>query len=176
MIITGFFLSVISGITNPAETYLFGTVIDIFIYHSNAIIESDNTSISSLAQSFALSYSVPCDTLLQQEPSVVYNITSTASVLSFCLSKNQKIAHSIMNLACEPSSELQSEIQRIAYYLIIVALVYLPTNFLGMLFFNASAYRQTRKIRQAFYHSILHQEIGWFDVTNAKKLNSRLLE
>ena len=174
MIIVGFFFAIISGLIIPIEISLFGKILDIFIYHSNAITEVDNTSISPLAQSFALSYNVSCDTLLQQEPSVVENITNTSSIL--CLSQDHRILRNIMNMACEPGPTLQSEVQRFAYYLLIIALTYFLTTFFGMLFFNASAYRQTRRLRQTLYHSILHQEIGWFDLTDAKKLNSCLLE
>ena len=174
MIITGFFFSILSGLIIPIEIFLFGMILDIFIYHSNAISEVDNTSISSLAQSFALSYNVSCDTLLQQEPSVVESITNISSVL--CLSKDQRILQSVLNFACEPGPQLQSEILPFAFYHIILAAIYFLTTFFGTLFFNVSAYRQTRKIRQAFYDSILHQEIGWFDTIDAKKLNSRLIE
>ena len=174
MIIVGFFFAIISGLIIPIDLILFGKFLDIFIYHSNAISEVDNTSISSLAQSFALSYNISCDTLLQQEPSVVENITSTSSVL--CLSQDKRTLQNIMNMACEPGPTLQTQVQHLAYYYLIVAVTYFLTTFFGMLFFNASAYRQTRRLRQTLYHSILHQEIGWFDVTDAKKLNSCLLE
>ena len=175
MLIIGFILSIISGLAIPIEIFLFGKILDLFIYHSNAISEVDSSSISSLTQSFALSLNTSCDTLLQLEPFVVVeNITNTSSVR--CLSEEYRVLRNIMNMACEPGPTLQSEVQRIAYYDMIVAVTYFLTTFFGMLFFNVSAYRQTRKIRQAFYHSILHQEIGWFDVTDAKKFNSQLLE
>ena len=171
MLITGLLLTVIAGFAMIGDVIIFGIMVDTFIYHSNAISEVDNISITSLAQSFALSYNVSCDTLLQQEPSVVENITNISSVL--CLSKNQR---SVMSMACDPSSQLQSEIQCIAYYFITCASVYALAIFIGMLFFNISAYRQTRRVRLAFYISILHQEIGWFDVTDAKQLNNQSLE
>ena len=172
MVLIGFFLSIISGLILSIDFFLLGEIMDIFVYHSNAISEVDNTSISSLAQSLALSYNVSCDTLLQQDYLLVQNITNTSS----CLSQNPKFLDSVLNMACEPRSRLQSEIQHIAYFYIVIAFVDVLATFIGMMFFNISAYRQTRTIRQAFYRSILYQEIGWFDVTDPKELNSRLIE
>ena len=36
--------------------------------------------------------------------------------------------------------------------------------------------RQTRKIRQLFFRSIMRQEIGWFDVHHMGELNTRMSE
>lgn len=39
-----------------------------------------------------------------------------------------------------------------------------------------AAGRQVRRIRQQFFHAIMRQEVGWFDVNDAGELNTRLIE
>ncbi|KAM4706234.1 ATP-binding cassette sub-family B member 5-like [Rhinophrynus dorsalis] len=43
-------------------------------------------------------------------------------------------------------------------------------------FWVLAAARQTRKMRKEFFHSILSQEISWFDVTKSGELNTRLTD
>ncbi|KAG8443724.1 hypothetical protein GDO86_009046 [Hymenochirus boettgeri] len=39
-----------------------------------------------------------------------------------------------------------------------------------------SAARQTRKMRESFFHSVLSQEMSWFDITKSGELNTRLTD
>uniref|UniRef100_A0A4W3JHM0 ATP-binding cassette, sub-family B (MDR/TAP), member 4 n=1 Tax=Callorhinchus milii TaxID=7868 RepID=A0A4W3JHM0_CALMI len=43
-------------------------------------------------------------------------------------------------------------------------------------FWALAAARQTKKMRSAFFHAVLHQEIGWFDVNEIGELNTRLTD
>ena len=43
-------------------------------------------------------------------------------------------------------------------------------------FWMIASERQSHRIRQKFFHNILRQNIGWFDVHEAGELNTRLSE
>uniref|UniRef100_A0A8D0GSX1 ATP-binding cassette sub-family B member 5 n=1 Tax=Sphenodon punctatus TaxID=8508 RepID=A0A8D0GSX1_SPHPU len=47
-------------------------------------------------------------------------------------------------------------------------------GYLQISFWVLAAARQTKKIRKAFFHAILGQDISWFDVSNSGELNTRL--
>ena len=174
MMVSGFCLSVVAGLAFPLSWLLFGKIVDAFIYHNTVTREVDNTTVSLLAQSQAQSLNMSCDTLVHQDSSVLDNISDINPIR--CLSNNQATRQHIANFACEPSSQLQSEILVIALYYLGVAAVNLLTAFTGSLLFTLSASRQTQKIREAFYHSILHQDISWFDTSNTSELSNRLVE
>ena len=174
MIVSGFFLSMVAGLAVPLSWLLFGKIVDTFIYHNTVTQEVNNTTISLLVQSHAQSLNTSCDELLHQDMFVLENISDVNTIR--CLSSSQAIRQNIANFACEPNSQLQSEILIYSLYYLVLAAVNLVTALLGSLFFNLSASRQTREIREAFYHAILHQEIGWFDTSNTSELNNRLVE
>uniref|UniRef100_A0A673T6P4 ATP binding cassette subfamily B member 4 n=1 Tax=Suricata suricatta TaxID=37032 RepID=A0A673T6P4_SURSU len=52
----------------------------------------------------------------------------------------------------------------------------LVAAYIQVSFWTLAAGRQIRKIRQEFFHAILRQEIGWFDVSDATELNTRLTD
>ena len=58
----------------------------------------------------------------------------------------------------------------------IIAAVVFVTSFFQILLFQSSCEKQVSRIRLKFYHSILKQEIGWFDATPSGGLSSRLSE
>jgi ABC-type multidrug transport system fused ATPase/permease subunit len=41
---------------------------------------------------------------------------------------------------------------------------------------HAAAYNQSERIRARLLHSILHQDIGWFDLQDAGEFSTRLVE
>ncbi|XP_063781235.1 ATP-binding cassette sub-family B member 5-like [Pseudophryne corroboree] len=61
------------------------------------------------------------------------------------------------------------------YYAGIGAAVIIFGYFQVSLWVLAAA-RQTRKMRKLFFHSVLSQEMSWFDVTKSGELNTRLTE
>uniref|UniRef100_A0A8C4Y5L4 ABC-type xenobiotic transporter n=1 Tax=Gopherus evgoodei TaxID=1825980 RepID=A0A8C4Y5L4_9SAUR len=48
--------------------------------------------------------------------------------------------------------------------------------YMQVAFWTLAAGRQIKKIRQHFFHSIMRQEIGWFDVNDVGELNTRLID
>ncbi|XP_061918767.1 ATP-dependent translocase ABCB1-like isoform X1 [Entelurus aequoreus] len=61
------------------------------------------------------------------------------------------------------------------YFSIIGALV-LVAAYMQFAFFTISAAWQVQRIRKRFFHSIMRQDIGWFDVNDTEELNTHLTE
>lgn len=174
MIATGFVFAIVSGLTLPAQIALYGQMLDIFLYHHIATVEVNNTSIAALAQSATTLLNKTCNSTAVVESGIFEPFRNSSRLL--CEAQNQQIFDNIVNFACDPDSQLQGEVRVFSYYFLILASCTLVGTFLGTLFWNVSAYRQTRRIRQTLYLSILHQEVGWFDVNNSNELVNRLVE
>uniref|UniRef100_A0A672U8N1 ATP binding cassette subfamily B member 1 n=1 Tax=Strigops habroptila TaxID=2489341 RepID=A0A672U8N1_STRHB len=65
---------------------------------------------------------------------------------------------------------------RYAYYYSGIAAGVLLAAYVQTAFWTLAAGRQIKKIRQNFFHAIMRQEIGWFDVNDVGELNTRLLD
>ncbi|NXN74660.1 MDR1 protein, partial [Himantopus himantopus] len=65
---------------------------------------------------------------------------------------------------------------RYAYYYSAIAAGVLLAAYVQTSFWTLAAGRQIKKIRENFFHAIMRQEIGWFDVNDVGELNTRLLD
>ncbi|KFP39961.1 Multidrug resistance protein 1, partial [Chlamydotis macqueenii] len=65
---------------------------------------------------------------------------------------------------------------RYAYYYSAIAAGVLLAAYIQTSFWTLAAGRQIKKIREKFFHAIMRQEIGWFDVNDAGELTTRLLD
>ncbi|XP_021545509.1 phosphatidylcholine translocator ABCB4 isoform X3 [Neomonachus schauinslandi] len=75
-----------------------------------------------------------------------------------------------------PGRILEEEMTRYAYYYSGLGAGVLVAAYIQVSFWTLAAGRQIRKIRQEFFHAILRQEIGWFDVSDTTELNTRLTD
>ncbi|XP_034876370.1 phosphatidylcholine translocator ABCB4 isoform X2 [Mirounga angustirostris] len=75
-----------------------------------------------------------------------------------------------------PGRILEEEMTRYAYYYSGLGAGVLVAAYIQVSFWTLAASRQIRKIRQEFFHAILRQEIGWFDVSDTTELNTRLTD
>ncbi|XP_039075916.1 phosphatidylcholine translocator ABCB4 isoform X3 [Hyaena hyaena] len=75
-----------------------------------------------------------------------------------------------------PGRILEEEMTRYAYYYSGLGAGVLVAAYIQVSFWTMAAGRQIRKIRQEFFHAILRQEIGWFDVSDTTELNTRLTD
>uniref|UniRef100_A0A2K6S200 Phosphatidylcholine translocator ABCB4 n=2 Tax=Saimiri boliviensis boliviensis TaxID=39432 RepID=A0A2K6S200_SAIBB len=71
---------------------------------------------------------------------------------------------------------LEEEMTRYAYYYSGLGAGVLVAAYIQVSFWTLAAGRQIRKIRQKFFHAILRQEIGWFDINDTTELNTRLTD
>ena len=150
MIIVGTVMAVAAGVVRLVHILFFGEVIDQFVFYdlaTNPAIQS-NSSANQTAY-FCLESSSGQDI--------------TANLLLF------------VNTG-DPDATLLREISHYSLYYLGLGGGFFIAAYLATILWNTSAYRQTRKMRIAFYHSILRQEIGWFDVTEANELSTRLAE
>ncbi|XP_054670399.1 ATP-dependent translocase ABCB1-like [Grus americana] len=72
--------------------------------------------------------------------------------------------------------KLEENMTRYAYYYSAIAAGVLLAAYIQTSFWTIAAGRQIKKIRENFFHAIMRQEIGWFDVNDVGELNTRLLD
>ncbi|XP_008760919.1 phosphatidylcholine translocator ABCB4 isoform X1 [Rattus norvegicus] len=75
-----------------------------------------------------------------------------------------------------PGRILEEEMTRYAYYYSGLGGGVLLAAYIQVSFWTLAAGRQIRKIRQKFFHAILRQEMGWFDIKGTTELNTRLTD
>nr|XP_020843129.1 multidrug resistance protein 1 isoform X2 [Phascolarctos cinereus] len=69
---------------------------------------------------------------------------------------------------------LEAEMTTYALYYTGLGFGVLVASYVQVAGWTLAAGRQVKKIRQNFFHSIMRQEIGWFDVHDVGELNTRL--
>lgn len=65
---------------------------------------------------------------------------------------------------------------RYAYYYSGIGAGVLFAAYIQVSFWTLAAGRQIKRIRQEFFHAVMRQEIGWFDVNDVCELNTRIIE
>ncbi|XP_078107980.1 ATP-dependent translocase ABCB1 isoform X1 [Sander vitreus] len=74
------------------------------------------------------------------------------------------------------NSTLQEDMTTFAIYYSIMGFVVVVAAYGQVALWSLSAGRQGTRIRKLFFHSIMKQDIGWFDVTEIAELNTRLTD
>uniref|UniRef100_A0A3B1KG44 ABC transmembrane type-1 domain-containing protein n=1 Tax=Astyanax mexicanus TaxID=7994 RepID=A0A3B1KG44_ASTMX len=74
------------------------------------------------------------------------------------------------------NTTLGEEMTRYAVYYSIMGGVVLFAAYMQVAFWTLAAGRQVKRLRKLFFHSIIKQDIGWFDVNETGQLNTRLTE
>ncbi|XP_067418366.1 phosphatidylcholine translocator ABCB4-like isoform X2 [Emydura macquarii macquarii] len=80
------------------------------------------------------------------------------------------------NISLNPFGNLEEQMTRYAYTYSGIGAGVLFAAYMQVAFWTLAAGRQIKKIRQQFFHSIIRQEIGWFDVNDVGELNTRLID
>uniref|UniRef100_A0A8C5SUG8 ABC transmembrane type-1 domain-containing protein n=1 Tax=Laticauda laticaudata TaxID=8630 RepID=A0A8C5SUG8_LATLA len=65
---------------------------------------------------------------------------------------------------------------RYAYWYSAIGAGVLVCSYAYISCWTLAAGRQVKRIRQQFFHAIMRQEVGWFDINDAGELNTRLIE
>ncbi|XP_050194817.1 ATP-dependent translocase ABCB1 [Myiozetetes cayanensis] len=81
-----------------------------------------------------------------------------------------------MNFTSEILEKLEEDMTRYAYYYCAIGAAVLLAAYLQTSLWTLASGRQIKKIREKFFHAIMRQEIGWFDVNDVGELNTRLLD
>uniref|UniRef100_A0A8D1PBJ5 Multidrug resistance protein 1 n=1 Tax=Sus scrofa TaxID=9823 RepID=A0A8D1PBJ5_PIG len=74
------------------------------------------------------------------------------------------------------STTLEEKMTVYAYYYCGIGAGVLVAAYIQVSFWCLAAGRQIHKIRKQFFHAIMRQEIGWFDVHDVGELNTRLTD
>ncbi|XP_018618531.1 ATP-dependent translocase ABCB1 isoform X1 [Scleropages formosus] len=74
------------------------------------------------------------------------------------------------------STSLGDQMSRYAIFYSVMGVIVLVAAYLQVALWTLAAGRQIKRIRKKFFHAIIHQEIGWFDVNEAGELNTRLTD
>ncbi|XP_045683945.1 ATP-dependent translocase ABCB1 [Phyllostomus hastatus] len=72
--------------------------------------------------------------------------------------------------------QLEKDMTTYAYYYSAIGAGVLVAAYIQVSFWCLAAGRQIYKIRKQFFHAIMRQEIGWFDVHDVGELNTRLID
>ena len=178
MIVIGMMTGLASGVALPGHLLLFGEVINQFVYHSIAS-ETVRPRLESFIMNSSLNTTVDevaCNST--RINNLLANISASGGGDVYLCTGGQgaDVFDEVTGYLCDPDDELIFQLSFFAYYYITIAVGVLLTSFISNSLLNLSAYRQTRRIRRAFFRNILRQEIGWFDVTESAQLNTRLSE
>lgn len=76
----------------------------------------------------------------------------------------------------EDADELLRELSELALYYLPLAFGALTMSAIATSTWNLAGYRQALRIRRALFSSIVHQDLGWHDVTTTAQLTNRLSE
>jgi ABC-type multidrug transport system fused ATPase/permease subunit len=77
---------------------------------------------------------------------------------------------------CSPNIVLEDEIKTAAVQFSIVGFMVWFAYFMYLSTLGITAERQTRRMRDTFFHSVMRQEMRWFDTTDAGELAAHLTE
>ena len=158
-------MSIASGTVIPVHLLLFGEIINEFVFYDQVVTLPFNETLVA---------SENCRFFVQNGDIQLPTPPPIDGEAFFC--PNASVGTSILNRVCDPEGIFLEEINEFAYIYVGIATAVFIVVFISNWFWNISAYRQTRRIREAFYRSILRQEIGWFDVNETTQLSTRLSE
>uniref|UniRef100_A0ABI7YGJ8 ATP binding cassette subfamily B member 5 n=1 Tax=Felis catus TaxID=9685 RepID=A0ABI7YGJ8_FELCA len=95
------------------------------------------------------------------------------NLISGCLVKTNTTNHQ----NCTQSQEkLNEDITVLTLYYIGIGVTALVFGYMQISFWVMTAARQTKRIRKQFFHSILAQDISWFDGCDIGELNTRMTD
>uniref|UniRef100_A0A4W3KD68 ATP-binding cassette sub-family B member 5 n=1 Tax=Callorhinchus milii TaxID=7868 RepID=A0A4W3KD68_CALMI len=92
---------------------------------------------------------------------------------------NGFISEAPSNTSCKKPTILERKIVensqiKFSYYYLGIAGIALICGYIQVSFWVLTSARQTRRLRKAFFHSVLGKEISWFDLSPTGQLNTRL--
>uniref|UniRef100_A0A667Z1D1 ATP-binding cassette, sub-family B (MDR/TAP), member 4 n=1 Tax=Myripristis murdjan TaxID=586833 RepID=A0A667Z1D1_9TELE len=89
---------------------------------------------------------------------------------------DSQLSQNISNITIQFNSTLGEDMTRYAIYYSIMGAVVLVAAYMQVAFWTLAAGRQVKRVRKLFFHCIMQQDIGWFDVNETGELNTRLTD
>ncbi len=171
----GSVISIAHGVGLPVFTNVFGDFINVFIDQeitqklgflgndTDVNCKDPNTfnplyvglSIANLTNN-----TFPC-------PYVITNISNYSSVIESCFSSGNK---------CLDNVDFIEKVNLLLFYFIGITGGVFILSFFQLSLFQTACERQVKKIRLAYYKSIMRQEIEWFDYNSCGEIACRMAE
>uniref|UniRef100_A0A9J8DET0 ATP-binding cassette sub-family B member 5 n=1 Tax=Cyprinus carpio carpio TaxID=630221 RepID=A0A9J8DET0_CYPCA len=79
-------------------------------------------------------------------------------------------------LAGSPEIGIEDKMTEHAYYFVAIGAAVLILGTFQVMLFLLTAAKQTKRIREKYFHAILHQQMSWFDMHQIGELNIRLTD
>uniref|UniRef100_A0A4W4E8E6 ABC-type xenobiotic transporter n=1 Tax=Electrophorus electricus TaxID=8005 RepID=A0A4W4E8E6_ELEEL len=91
---------------------------------------------------------------------------------------NEEIINGWNESHCQQSSDIlnSSAVFYEVFYEYIMGGIVLFAAYMQVAFWTLAAGRQVKRLRKMFFHAIIKQDIGWFDVNETGQLNTRLAD
>ncbi|KYQ88935.1 ABC transporter B family protein [Tieghemostelium lacteum] len=74
----------------------------------------------------------------------------------------------------DPSFDLSDEVTTLALYFVYIGIAVFVCSYVEVTFWVLAGERQSIKCRKEYFKAILKQEIGWYDVSKASELSTRM--
>ena len=149
----GVVTAIAHGVSLPLLMVVFGETLDIF---ANEYITRE------VARSF--SYTVSVDSV------------NCTLLNALCRNDTDICGFFVEDSLCTTGDDLIDEINQLVIYYCVLGVVAFVCGWLHVSLFQYACERQLNVIRKKFFHSIIRQEISWFDVNSIGELNSRINE
>ena len=152
----GVIAAIAHGVSLPVLMVVFGETVDVFAneYISREVARSFNND------------SVPVDNVNCAQLNALCSMENYTDVCGFFEEDS----------LCTTGDDLIDEINQLVIYYCVLGVVAFVCGWLHVSLFQYACERQLNIIRKIFFHSIVGQEIGWFDVNSVGELNSRIHE
>uniref|UniRef100_A0AAR2JGQ3 ABC-type xenobiotic transporter n=1 Tax=Pygocentrus nattereri TaxID=42514 RepID=A0AAR2JGQ3_PYGNA len=138
------------------EIFRYADAVDIFLMVIGTIMSIANGAV---LPAMVIVFGDMTDSFVQNEISNNINITLNP------------------NLTWPISNEtLGEQMTRHAIYYSIMGGIVLFAAYMQVAFWTLAAGRQVKRLRRMFFHAIIKQDIGWFDVNETGQLNTRLTD
>ena len=106
----------------------------------------------------------------------VDNVNCTDLYIICSTSEMERCGFFVESSLCATKDDLIEDINILVIYYCTLGVLAFVCGWLHVSLFQYACEQQLNIIRRRFFHSVLRQEIGWFDVNSVGELNSRLNE
>jgi ATP-binding cassette subfamily B (MDR/TAP) protein 1 len=154
----GLLAAIIHGAILPASMFVFGQMINLYVYQNFT-----GELWGNVTNSTPNSLEPNCTVITSVLPALIRNATNNPAFANFAY-------------ICRTESEFFEVLLYYIYGFIGLGVGSFLLGFIQVATFALAAKRQTHHIRKVMYKAILRQNIAWFDENKAGELNSRLVD
>ena len=162
MIVVATLMSIASGLAEATESVLIGRMYDIFISYERG------QSLSFVLANLTNATNGTCTT---KEVQQLLNNASQSNAGIFCDATEQgNVVSSASSYVCDPDQTLVEEVTTYCIYFAALGATFFITRLMSISLWSMSAHRQSRRMRIAYFQSVLKHEISWFEMNDTTTL------